>query len=121
MRRQYDRFLPTQQSRQYRPPAGRQGTGQIGGQQRERARQDVREDQIMLPPAQAAAAISGRVAKPHQQCHTVARDVVAGDRDRAWIDITRPHLTLQQLGCRDRQDAGAGADIERSGDAPTPG
>jgi hypothetical protein len=41
MRCQHDRLLTAQQSRQHRPPAGHQGSREIGGEQRQRARQDI--------------------------------------------------------------------------------
>ena len=69
----------------------------------------------MMPPAYFAAAVSREVADPHQAGDAVARDIVAGDRDRARIDIAGRYLAPQQLGRGDRQDSGPGADIQRMG------
>ena len=119
MRRQHDRLLMAQQSRQHRPPAGHQGSREIGGEQRQRARQDIRQNQIIAVPAQPATAKSGSVSDPHPAGNAVVRDIMAGDRDRVRIDVARANPAPQQLGGGDRQDAGAGADIERTVD-PTP-
>jgi len=119
MRRQDDRLLAAQQTRQYRPSAGCEVTREVGGQQCQRARQDVRQDQVMATPVQPAPAVSGGMADPHQAGDPVAGDIVAGDHDRPGIDVARQHPVAQQLGRGDRQYAGAAADIERMGD-PAP-
>ena len=98
MRRQHDRLLASQQSRQHRPPAGCQVAREIGGQQREWPRQDVREDQVVAAAAQSEAAIPGGTAYPHKTRDLVARDIMAGDRDRPRIDVARQHPAAQQLG-----------------------
>jgi hypothetical protein len=115
MRRQHDRLLATQQSRQHRPPAGGEVPRQVGGQQRQRARQDIRQDQIMMSPPYRAAAVSREVADSHQTGDGVVRHIAAGDRDRARIDIAGEYPAPQQLGGGDRQDSGPGADIQRIG------
>ena len=69
----------------------------------------------MMPPTYCKAAVSREVADPHQAGNAVARDIVAGDRDRARIDIAGRYLAPQQLGRGDRQDSGPGADIQRMG------
>ena len=115
MRRQHDWLLAAQQSRQHRPPPGREMAREVGGQQRQRARQDIRQDQVMMPPAYCGVAVSREVADPRQAGDGVARDIVAGDHDRARIDIAGRYLAPQQLGGGDRQDSGPGADIQRMG------
>jgi len=115
MRRQHDRLLAAQQSRQHRPPARGEVTREVGGQQRQRARQDIRQNQIMIPPAYRMAAVSRKVADPGQASDTVTRNIVAGDLDRPSIDIAGQYPAPQQLGRGDRQDSGPGANIQRMG------
>ncbi len=101
-----------------RPPGARCAR-EIGGHQRQRARQDVGQNQIMAPPAQPAAAISGSAADPHQAGDAVARDIVAGDRDRARIDVARPTpggaaaWPRRSTGCRCRRRYRADGAIRR--------
>ena len=115
MRRQHDRLLAAQQSRQHRPAVGGEVTREVGSQQRQRARQDIRQDQIMMPPAYRMAAVSRKVADPGQAGDAVTRNIVAGDLDRPSIDIAGQYPAPQQLGRGDRQDSGPGANIQRMG------
>jgi hypothetical protein len=95
MRRQHDRLLAAQQSRQHRPPPRGEVACEVGGQQCQWARQNIRQDQVMMPAAYGAAAVSWGVADPHQAGDAVTRDIVAGDRDRARIDIAGRYLAPQ--------------------------
>ena len=49
----------------------------------------------------------------HEASDAVPRRVVAGDVDSARIDIAGQHLATQQLRCSDRQNPGAGSNVER--------
>ncbi len=120
MRRQHDRLLPAQQTRQHRMPARREIMREIGRHDRQRARQDVREDQIVAVRAQHGAAIADCMADPHQPRDAVARGIMAGDRHRAGIDVARQHRAAQQFRRGDRQNPGAGADVERMADGALP-
>ena len=123
MRGEHDRLLPAQQSRQHHPPAGCQHLGEVAGQQRQRARQDVRQHQVVARSAQRAVAVSRRPADPHQPHDAVADDVMPGDPHGTTIDIARQNLAAQQFRRGDREDPGARADVERAAetDGAAPG
>lgn len=118
MRRQHDRFLTAQQPGQHGISAGGEAAGEIGGEERQRPGQDVRQNEIMVVPAQPASAIAVGMIDPHQAADPVVRDIAAGDPDRSRIDVARPHASPQQLRRGDRQDPGAGADVEGARDPP---
>lgn len=113
MGRQHDRLLPAQQSREHRASAGRQRRRQIGGQQRQRARQYVREDQIVAPSAHPQAAVARCAGNPHPCRNPVAHAIAAGDLRRPRVDVARRHPDVPQLCRGDRQNPGTGPDIER--------
>jgi hypothetical protein len=115
-----DRLLPPQQPRQYRPTAGSQSAGKIGGHHGQRAGENIRQDQIGSRPAQGAITVSRRTADLHEARHTVARGVMAGDMDSTQIDVAAERLTPQQFCRRDRQDAGPGSDIDGPAESMPP-
>jgi hypothetical protein len=47
MRREYDRLLPSQQSRQHSASMGRQPASKVGGHDRQWAREDIGQDQVI--------------------------------------------------------------------------
>ncbi len=72
----------------------------------------------MAVPAPAADPITVGVIDPHQPADPVVHDIAAGNLDRSRINVARPHPAPQKLRRGDRQDPGAGANIERAGDPP---
>jgi len=71
-------------------------------------------------PAQVTAAIAGCVQEPHPAAEAVASGMVPRDSHRLGIDIAGDHQAMQALRGGDRQDAAAGADIERPAKASAP-
>ena len=88
MRCEHDRLLPAQQSRQHGPSAGSQRAGKIARHQRQRARQDVRQDQVVTRFAHRPIAVSRRLGEPapgsRRRCarRCVGRRVPRRDRCR---------------------------------------
>ena len=61
---------------------------------------------------------AGGADRLHQMPRHVQPRIFAGDLHRGRIDIARQHLLVQRLGRRDRQHAGAGAEIEHAARTP---
>jgi hypothetical protein len=87
VRREHDRLLPTQQSRQNRASIGRQPEGEIGGHHRQWAREDIRHNQIVPKFTDPAVAVAGRCAAAYEAGDPVACGVVAGHANRSRINI----------------------------------
>jgi hypothetical protein len=117
---EHDPLLSRQQPGQHCPPARRQHPRQIARHQGQRARQDVRQHQIVTPYARSAAAIARRGVEAHEAGDAVPFGVPAGDGDRGGIDVARPDPPAQPPGGGDREDPGARSDIARMADRPPP-
>jgi hypothetical protein len=92
VRSEHNRLLSEQQSGQHRAAAALKVTGEVGRQNRQRARQDVRQDQVMTRIADHAVTITSCCADFHEVCDAIAPGIVAGNGHSAGIDIGREHL-----------------------------
>ena len=107
-------LLPSQEARQDRPATGSQGASQVGSHYRQRAREDVGEDQIEAALLEGSILITIGPADPYEPCHSVPGGIMARDADRILIDVPGEHVTAQELRCRNRQYPGSGSHIQQT-------
>src|SRR2546423_3948606 len=120
VRRKHERLLPTQYPRQHRDPARREGALQIARHQRQWARQDIRQDQIVFVPAQGTAAITGGAQEARSGGEAVAAGMMPRDAHSFRIDVASDDRATQALRGGNRQDAAAGPDIQWPAKAAVP-
>src|SRR5271166_3357972 len=92
---------------------GGRGGGERRREQPQRFCQDVGENDVEGRAfAQKLVLHPPRDARPAKLANPVQPRIGVGDLDRHWIDIAEPHLPFEDFTRRDRQHAGAAADVE---------
>src|SRR5271166_140199 len=92
---------------------GGRGGGERRGEQPQRFCQNIGENDVVgRGITQKPVLHPARDGRPAKLANPVQTRIGVGDLDRHWIDIAEPHLPFEDFARRDRQHAGAAADVE---------